>query len=61
MQIRSREEQRTLARILSCMRSSGTLFEGTRASSAARRVGDPQWPMAYDAPCGGSGRYARPA
>eukprot|EP00966_Prymnesium_polylepis_P008281 190701-Prymnesium_polylepis.1 len=19
------------------------------------------WPMAYDAPCGGSGRYARPA
>eukprot|EP00966_Prymnesium_polylepis_P193053 4474272-Prymnesium_polylepis.1 len=21
----------------------------------------PEWPMAYDAPCGGSSRYARPA
>eukprot|EP00966_Prymnesium_polylepis_P199513 4623819-Prymnesium_polylepis.1 len=35
-------------------RGGGATWTGTWPSSMV-------WPMAYDAPCGGSGRYARPA
>eukprot|EP00966_Prymnesium_polylepis_P128994 2983096-Prymnesium_polylepis.1 len=35
---------------------------GPDATREERCAGFPTlWPMAYDAPCGGNGRYARPA
>eukprot|EP00966_Prymnesium_polylepis_P195573 4533354-Prymnesium_polylepis.1 len=47
-------------------RPGGSIREprvGCRASDRRRAhtSNTHAWPMAYDAPCGGSGRYARPA